>query len=578
MDNLINKVEEIIKRREMLDVSFTLSTPPRSPIIVVYTDDEVVKFHDTIVNTLQSVWMTYDRKVIFSKLSCDGIETLSGLSGKESELNSLFSLDYGLTDFDYSTCCVFTVVSSFNVSKESEITNRINEVDTFVSSKLNGHKNNAYLVAFLDVKNTVSAEFRRDLEQSKIDSAIDKKVFIVENRRSDGADLTDEISMRRMYKNLSYIIRMSQLQNIGIKNGCHLIGSQEVHKPYYEMAAGVTAGVLDRIKKYLKEKNDVVRYSSSSAEEISRDLGFFNGEFEYIDSMTTRMDNLVPSDMELLSLPVAIPEEPQLDSTAAVFNRQTMGTFYAYTNTLNVNQVVSIEEFKLYLKKKLGCFDILSDFGSQTSIDSTIRYIRDRILSNDGEHLPPIGYVKNIIKNKSKDELIEHILRPALLELNSDANNYMRSLSTLCAQVFSHGREEIFEFYRSRVFREVTEAELSSIDKICDPENWIISFIEKIVENDTIYSGSLEQELIYRMEIEDTSAVSTTVVKALTTLDDYFVSNYNYNENVDVGGRIIFMDAESDLWDNIKNNLGAVRIFDMPENNEINLLKIYTYQ
>ena len=124
----------------------------------------------------------------------------------------------------------------------------------------------------------------------------------------------------------------------------------------------------------------------------------------------------------------------------------------------------------------------------------------------------------------------------------------------------------------------MTDYELSSIDKICDPDKWIVSFIEKIVDNDGIYTGSLEQELVHRMAIEDASTVSKTVVQALTVLENYYVSNYNYNENVDVDGRIIFMDAESELWNSIKNHLGTVTIFDMPENNEINLLKIYTYR
>ena len=327
----------------------------------------------------------------------------------------------------------------------------------------------------------------------------------------------------------------------------------------------------------MKKKNNYLRQSNISSEVIANDLGFVNGEFEYIDELSGIIDQLIPTESVLLSLPVAVPEEPQLDTSAAVFNRQTLGTFYAYIESLKIDHIVSLDGFKSNLKKKLSCFDILRDFGSEISIANAVGFMQDRILTNSGEHLPPVGYAKNNIKNRCRNELINSILKPAVIDLYNDANNYMKSLSSTCSQVFSHGSEEIFNFYKNYVYNKLTDNELSSIDKICDPDNWIVSFIEKIVNNDGIYTGSLEQELVHRMAIEDAS-VSKTVVQTLTVLEEYYMSNYNYNENVDVGGRIIFMDAESELWNSIRGSLGSVTIFDMPENNEINIVKVYTYK
>lgn len=561
----------------MLNVSFTLSTHLHSPIIIVYADDKVTKFHSLMVDTLKSAWATYDQKVVFCKLASDRLEPLEGLSGNKSEFNSLFSRDYGLTDFDYTRCSVFTIVSSFSVLEEVEISKKINKVDDLVSSVLSGRQSSSYVIAFLDSKNKVSEQFRKKCESSTIDCVTDKIVFFIENRSSDGADLTDDISEMRMFKNLSYLVRMSQLQNVNIDSGCHLISSQEVHKPYFEMASGITAGVIERLNKYLVEKNKSIRQGALSNEVIANDLGFINGEFEYIDGQSRTIEQLIPPESVLLSLPVSIPKEPQLDATAAVFNKQTMGTFYAYIESLNVDHVVSLAGFKSYLKKKLSCFDILRDFGSETNITSAVAFIQERILTNAGEHLPPAGYAKNNIKNRCRNDLVDSILKVAICELYDDANCYMKALSSMCSQVFSHGREEIFNFYKNYVYNKLTDYEISSIDKICDPEDWIVSFIKNIVDNDPIYSASLEQELVYRMEIEDKAAVSQTVVQALTVLENYYVSNFNYSENVDVGGKIVFMDAESDLWNSIKKSLGSVSIFDMPENNEINILKIYTY-
>lgn len=578
MNNLISKVEGIIKKREMMNVSFTLSTPLHSPVIIIYADDKVEQFHGLIVESLKSAWRTYDQKVVFLKLTGNSIKLLEGLSGNKNDFNLIFSRDYGLTDFDYSKCSVFTVVSSFNVLEERELSNKIKTIDAAVANLMNGRQNSSYLIAFLNSKNAISEQFRRDCENLNMDCVTDKIVFFIENRSSDGADLTDEVSEMRMFKNLSYIIRMSQLQNVNIKKGCHLISSQEVHKPYYEMAAGIITGVIERVNRYLVEKNNYLRQSNISSEVIANDLGFVNGEFEYIDELSGIIDQLIPTESVLLSLPVAVPEEPQLDTSAAVFNRQTLGTFYAYIESLKIDHIVSLDGFKSNLKKKLSCFDILRDFGSEISIANAVGFMQDRILTNSGEHLPPVGYAKNNIKNRCRNELINSILKPAVIDLYNDANNYMKSLSSTCSQVFSHGSEEIFNFYKNYVYNKLTDNELSSIDKICDPDNWIVSFIEKIVNNDGIYTGSLEQELVHRMAIEDASTVSKTVVQTLTVLEDYYMSNYNYNENVDVGGRIIFMDAESELWNSIRGSLGSVTIFDMPENNEINIVKVYTYK
>ena len=385
MNNLISKVEGIIKKREMMNVSFTLSTQLHSPIIIVYADDKVVQFHSLVVETLKTAWRMYDQKVVFSKLTGNSIELLEGLSGNKSDFNSIFSRDYGFTDFDYSKCSVFTVVSTFNVLEESEIHNRIKTVDSAVDNLMNGRQNSSYLIAFLNSKNKISEQFRRNCENISIDCVADKIVFFIENRSSDGADLIDEVSEMRMFKNLSYIIRMSQLQNVNIKNGCHLISSQEVHKPYYEMAAGIVTGVIERVNRYLVKKNNNLRQSTISSEVIANDLGFVNGEFEYIDEQSGIIDQLIPTESVLLSLPVAVPEEPQLDSTAAVFNRQTMGTFYAYIESLKVEHIVSLDGFKSYLKKRLSCFDILRDFGSEISIDNAVEFMQDRILTNAGE-------------------------------------------------------------------------------------------------------------------------------------------------------------------------------------------------
>ena len=248
MNNLISKVEGIIKKR-MMNVSFTLSTPLHSPVIIIYADDKVEQFHGLIVESLKSAWRTYDQKVVFLKLTGNSIKLLEGLSGNKNDFNLIFSRDYGLTDFDYSKCSVFTVVSSFNVLEERELSNKIKTIDAAVANLMNGRQNSSYLIAFLNSKNAISEQFRRDCENLNMDCVTDKIVFFIENRSSDGADLTDEVSEMRMFKNLSYIIRMSQLQNVNIKKGCHLISSQEVHKPYYEMAAGIITGVIERVNR-----------------------------------------------------------------------------------------------------------------------------------------------------------------------------------------------------------------------------------------------------------------------------------------------------------------------------------------
>ena len=120
----------------------------------------------------------------------------------------------------------------------------------------------------------------------------------------------------------------------------------------------------------------------------------------------------------------------------------------------------------------------------------------------------------------------------------------------------------------------MTDSDLATIGKIGDPEQWLISIMTNLVNSDKIYSLSLESEFAARMG----SSINQTVVDELKLEEQYFTSKINYSENIDVAGSVIFMDAQSTLWANIKGSLGLVTIFDMPENSEINIMKIYTYK
>lgn len=579
-NSLIKSVEDIIKNTEISNHQYTFFEHPHSPIIVIYTDDDSAKVHDVLINSLRTAWSTYDKKIVFAKFTNDNkYEYLEGLTGIKNEFASLFTRDYSLTDFEYNYCTVFCVTSSHGVNTSQTIFERIEKTDTLFEEILAGRQAIKYLVTLLDIKNKVSSEFRRECEQSEIECINDKKVFFIENRSYDGADLTDEISEKKLFKNLSYIIRMSQLPGVRVSNSLHLIGSQEVLKPYYEMAAGTIAGVVEKISAYVSARISAIQQESVSREHIAADLGFDGDTFEYIIQKKSKIQKYLPSNELLFSMPLAEPKEPNIESTAAFFNQQTMGCFFAYVDSIDIGNsgILSIEDFVLYLENKLTCFDIIKDFGKQDRIFEIIEYINDKIIYKSFEYLHPVKYVEQYLMERCKNEVLTSILEQSTKIALNDAKEYVNSINNFCKLIFSHGREDIYDYYKKKTFNKILDSDINSIGKISDFEKWILAFVTKIINDDNLYSLSLEDELADRIG-RDFASISGTVVDELQSEDQYFTSRINYMSDVDVAGKIIFIDKESNLWQKIKDKLGAVTIFDMPENSELNIMKVYTYK
>lgn len=578
-NSLVKTVEEIIKKTEISNHQFTFFEHPKAPIVVIYADEKAIEIHNILISSLKNVWATYEKKIIFAKL-CDEkrIEYIAGLAGTKNDHNTLFEKDSNFTGFDYSRCTVFLVTSTYGLSSQNTIYQQIKIVDTTVADILSGRIAIKYLVALLDMSNPISAGFRKECEQIGNECLNDKKVFFIENRGSDGADLTDEISEAKLFKNLSYIIRTSQLPGIKVSNGLHLVGSQEVHKPYYEMSAGTIAGVVERIGAYITAHINNLQNRHIATEKIASDLGFNGDNFEYVEQKKSSIQKFIPTSDAFALMPLSEPREPNVEASAEIFNKQTMGGFFAYVDSIDIGKsdIVTLDGYIEYLKKKLTCFDILGDLGIDSRISETIGYIKNRTIQKAVKHLSPAKYMEQFLMDKCKEELLSNILEKSAKTVLDCAKHYIDSVNQICQLVFPHGKEDIYNFYKKKAIDSITDSDLSSIGTICDPDQWVVSFIKKIINSDTMYSLSLEDELAKR--IGHSASISGTVVGELQSENQYFSSSINYSTNVDVAGRILFMDKESELWNSIENHLGTVTIFNMPENNEINLLKIYTYR
>lgn len=574
--DVVKDVENIIKKRELVNTRFNHSTYPQSPIVVIYGDEAAESVHGVVVDTLKSAWMSYDQKVVFAKPKDNKLEFLGGISGAANGLSTLFLKDYSLSEFDYNNCTVFSVVSSKDIKKIESFYEKIKEIDSITESIPEGRNVTLYLIALLDAGNKLSAQIKREFEQTQPECITGKKVFIIENRSSNGADLTDEESERKLFKNISYIMRLSQLQGIRISDELHLVGSQEVYKPYYEMAAGTVSGVIERVNYYVASHMSDTVQKKVTSETVASELGFDQKEFEYISQRAGLLDSYIPTRDVLQLMPLIQPQEPQTDSNADAFNRQTMGAFYAYVDSIYVNaeNIVSVDSYAVYLKSRLSCFDIIRDFGDEDNIKSVIENIKERIIATPGYHLPPFQYIKHCLMSRCTNELLNNVLQAAAQKTYDEAKQYVNSVSNMCRRTFSHGKDDVFKFYRDRTYNKLTDSDLATIGKIGDPEQWLISIITNLVNSDKIYSLSLEGEFAARMG----SSINQTVVDELKLEEQYFTSKINYSENIDVAGSVIFMDAQSTLWANIKGSLGLVTIFDMPENSEINIMKIYTYK
>ncbi|MBQ6421844.1 MAG: hypothetical protein IJK02_12300 [Clostridia bacterium] len=581
---LMDQVRDLIVKREFQSGMARIGKVPMHPLLIVFMDAEAKQAQGHLQETMGFVWSVYTDKISYVSYP-DGMQAANGLDLHQT-MRSLFVIDSNLSDFQYGTCDVVYVADTTALQDPGALLQNVNDASSQVRMYLAGHDIREFFVALLETENPCSIPLRK-LCETNPGALGDIASFFIENKLDNGGMLMKENDgWAALYNILLCIIRMTQWTDIGFAARIHTVSYRELTKPYTEMSAGTVLALLEGINKAMISWNEESTKNVGLVSEVEEKLGFTNNSFLFLDRyINERAFARLPSPEQMALFPLRTPQPVDTNGcTAADFNRMTMGSFDALLRQIASGKIMDAEVIKTayenYLKSNLPYYEILRYLDDKRGeIDAIFRDVLARVKQPVNPHQAPLTYAKEMIRRNCYTVFIQECFASAVENVVAEAKKYRDHLFQLCASTakIPSGDKAVLNYYKNKASDLISFTDISRTAYVQNIDQWLHDYMMNFVKNNEYFGYAYEKELKMRLN-NSTADVAAIVRDRINAEVRYFnASTAFYHLDVDVSGKLIFMDAMTELCADIRREIPDSKIYDTSLNNRVEVLRIYTF-
>lgn len=525
IDGLIQYANDKIRDMERQYNKCDAGDPPRFPMSVFYIGNNENTNHRHISRNIYEVWPQFEKTINFYKVTLKGNtglnyskigdeDTNSKLDLKE-ELDELFKESSGFKEF--GNLCAYYIINTSDFSSYSDY-----EKSKKTIRKLNEeivHESRTMTIILLD-ESTNSYETARDIKDDLLhwfddSNTLSNSVVVLSNKLSNHSFVSPD----NRGKIVASLLLLSNTYNNGkslFENNILTVRYAREEKQNKKIAQILVRKILESVAGYMDKEHATVEGQEN---ELYNRLnlshyGTFKLLDEYIDSLSfIRIDN------ELLSIFPTIEKnisKEYIYKSIANFNRETMGGFSAYLNSLvaKVQNVIQ-NNLDVQMELKSRCSRYLAEAYTidelifmYKNIDSIkkIYFQSIRTPGYDGEIGNTVG---NIIKCLiGKETKVVDIFFDTIVKLGKDAEDCVETLAKLQGElrrVPTIYDTSLNEYY-GRIADDYIAANSQSImslvrvRSIQELENEIKRIIKDIINKYTIFREPFVNELDKRLK------------------------------------------------------------------------------
>lgn len=598
--NLIQYYSHQIRQKDRSGSQSIAGKEPHFPMLVVFLGEDAIKGFPGVASDLLDGWPQYQSELLFigvtkagegldySRLTLDGGETHSA----PIQADEISELASGLFDEEnhfqnYSKLLVYYVLNTTDHKDAADFMAWVDTMDAVRQAIGVGSQKimDMLIVLFNEnlARQSIADEIRNKVYEYYDQPALFhncKSLFLISNKRSDDIILKN---WNLCYNLIADLITLSNNSETRITSAMFdrkvLAASYaREEKPADQIGQVIVTKLIDALAGQVSFGSAHVMKDESISERLG--INPKTGTIEILDeyAKSALVKSLpTPEDLQLFPRRSMDYYDALEELSCNEFNNRTMNAWDSYlalivkraSNKVQLDSKLRIGWRKEYTARLLQEFslDELMDLGDHmTGVNELFH--QGRQPSRD---VPVLSAAKAQLNYMlSSDETLIKIFTEAIAEQGDKARDVMDAWEELVqskSKVFALHDENLIAFYENLIRnyldhhgKELVEA-FKQIQNIDSMQQLLESTLDKIIESDSIYTASFEQELEARLDEDSLKTNAKQYIRQKLTQND--MKTY-LQVNFSMGNPIlsaILIKVGTGLYENLHENLSPTTYY-----------------
>ena len=539
MQNLVRHFEAVMQQKDRDMLGEMDGREPQYPMVIVYLGEISAQAHQRLSEELFQLWPQYRREICFIGIrdynvpngyfnvtQSDGNQVLMDIA--ESELQSMVSKLFGLeTHFqNRSRLLVYYVLDTAQMTDQAELILWANAAQRFREAALTEIVSMWFILlkeGFEQKK--LASRIRNSLHEVMQQAESDfgkESIFLLSSRRNDNVIIGDWTVCYQIAANIIALSNNSSGQILAalFTSGIKTVSYAKEEKPFAQIGQVIVQKLLSEIEKSRAGKQDL---RLTESEVLPGRLGLeMDGTWQMLNEYTKEhLIKLLPSREQIKAFPRINDKEYEdiSELTADELNELTMGAWDCCLRNISAQGEEKLvfdvssskawnEKYK-YVRKNFKKSELIALKANLEHIRNIFQ--RQKVPSGDTNCL---SYAQEKLKYTLSSNLeIQKIFLDVIEQWGLEAEEFVKSWESLLnsrRHLFSVEDETIISLYAQRARNyfdghgSAVTSELDYLETKEEIEPFLKRIIEKIINNDEVFSLPFDSELQARAQLQDT--------------------------------------------------------------------------